>query len=367
MKIILHAGTHKTGTTSFQTALRRYAGRLRATGSAVLVTPRQANAGDAGKFDPGWLRAQADAARADGMARLVLSHEVISTLSAEALSALLAALGGTEFRYVVAFRHWSSFLPSRWRQSCKRRDAQSFQRFLARLDAWPAEAHPFDFAAIPARARAVGITDLRLLSWEDDSEGAQGLLHPLWRACDLAGAGLPGVPGGLARLLAGRGGDNRAGARKGEDRVRLFNHLRARHAGLPDDALFDRLCGVGPEPDFFDQADVVARALARNARLRRDLDAALAPSTEEVTLTPDRFALLAARLDAASHADTGRARFFCAPRPARLRTAAIEGDALPADLAGRMWAALRAAAPAQARFEARRARLLRLRERLLRR
>ena len=366
MKIILHAGTHKTGTTSFQTALRRNAGRLRATGTAVMVTPRQANAGDPGRFDPGWLRLQADAARADGMARLVLSHEVISTLSADALSALLSALGGTEFRYVVAFRHWTSFLPSRWRQNCKRRDAQSFQRFLARLDACPPEAHPFDFAAIPETARAAGITDLRLLSWEDDGEAAQGLLGPLWRACGLAGAGLPEAPGWLARLLAGRGGDNRAGARGAADRVRLFNHLRARHERLAPDALFDRLCGAGPEPDFFDQADLVARALARDARLRRDLDAVLEPCTGEVVLTPDRFARLAARLDAASQAVTGRARFFSAPRPVRLRAAGLEADALPADLARRMWTALRAAAPAQARHEARRARLLRLRERVLR-
>lgn len=366
MKIILHAGTHKTGTTSFQTALRRHAMRLRATGTAVLMTPRQANAGDPAKFDPSWLRARADAARADGMARLVLSHEVISALPAEALSALLAALGGSDVRYVVAFRHWTSFLPSRWRQSCKRRDAQSFQRFLARLDACEPETHPFDFAAIPARARAAGITDLRMLSWEDDAEGAHGLLHPLWRACGLSDAGLPEAPRGLARLLAGRGGGNRADARGLADRVRLFNHLRAGHAGLAPDALFDRLCGTGPEPVFFDQAEVAARALARDARLRRDLDELLEPCTAEVTLSPDRFDRLAARLDAESRPVTGRARFFGAPRPARIRAAAIEGDALPADLARRMRAALQAAAPAQARLEARRARLLRLRERLLR-
>jgi hypothetical protein len=366
MKIILHAGTHKTGTTGFQTALRRHAVRLQASGTSILVTPRQAHAGAPAKFEPQWLRARANAARADGMARLVLSHEVISVLSTDELEVLMSALDGTDFRYVVAFRHWTSFLPSRWRQNCRRRDAQSFRRFMSWFDACHPDKNPFDFASIPMRARAAGITDLRLLSWDDDGEGALGLLHPLWRACDLEEAGLPATPNGLSRLLAGRGGANRSGAPEIEDRVRLFNFLRARDAGLAENALFDRLCGIGPEPDFFDQGEVVERALKNDPALWREIDAKLSSASEEVTLVPEQFEVLARRLDAVTMSETGRQSFFSDPRPVRVRSSAIEGDALPVELISRMRRAVQAAAPRQARYEAGRARVLRLRERLLR-
>lgn len=366
MKLTLHAGTHKTGTTSFQAALRRNAGPLREAGIAVLVTPPQAHAGHPGTFDPAWLRGRADAARNDGMERLVLSHEVISTFSAEELSRLLDALGPGEVRYVAAFRHWVSFLPSRWKQSCRRRDGQSFQRFLARLDAMEPDAHPFDFAAIPARARAAGIEDLRLLSWEGDGAGPDGLLGPLWRACGLPETGMTPEPRGLARLVLGRGGANRSEEDGIEDRIRLFNALRARREGRPEDGLFDVLCRTGPDPAFFDQADTVARLLSRDAGLRRDLDAFLAPHTATVTLEPERFAPLAARLDAESRPCTGRDRFFGDIRPRSLRSADVGTDDLPGALARRMEQALARAAHSQDSRRAWRGRLIRMRDRLLR-
>lgn len=367
MKITLHAGTHKTGTTSFQAALRRNAGRLREAGIAVLVTPPQAHAGHPGKFDPAWLRGRADAARKDGMERLVLSHEVISTFSAEELSRLLDALGPGEIRYVAAFRHWVSFLPSRWKQSCRRRDGQSFQRFLARLDAMAPEHHPFDFAAVPARARAAGIADLHLLSWEGDGAGPDGLLGPLWRACGLPETGMTPEPRGLARLVLGQGGANRSEGEGIEDRIRLFNALRARREGLPEDGLFDVLCKTGPDPVFFDQADTVARVLTGNAALRRELDGLLEPRTETVTLVPDRFAALAARLDAESRPFTGRDRFFDAIPARSLRAAALEGDDMPEALAHRMEQALAQAAQTQTTRWIWRRRLIGLRDRMLRR
>ena len=366
MRIVLHAGTHKTGTTSFQAALRRNARGLAAQGVRLMLTPPQANAANPALFDPGWLRARADAARQAGATRLVLSHEVISVLGPEELKRLIAALGPGELCYVVAFRHWVSFLPSRWRQNCRRRDAQGLPEFLDRLAAMPAGAHPFDFSRVIATARAAGIADIRVLSWEG-ARGNGGIVAPLWQACDLPERAAADRPGALVRTLLRGMRANRSDDAGREDVYRLFNHLRAVDAGMPENALFDVLCHAGPAPVFFDQADRVDLALRRDRGLARDIDAFLAAEQVTVRLDPAAFAPLAGRLEAAAapflvQGDT----VFSEPRPRGEEVSAARGADLPASLRTRMRAALAQAEPRARARGALRARLLRLRDRITR-
>ena len=300
------------------------------------------------------------------MERLILSHEVISTLNTDQLMRLIDALGTDELRYVVAFRHWVSFLPSRWRQNCRRRDAQPLQTFLARLDAMPPETHPFDFAAIPERVREAGIHDLRLLSWEQDSSSGDGLLGTLWQVCEASSGGVRPAQHGLAKLLSGAGGSNASSKDGPEDIYRLFNHLKAMRTGVTPDGLFDVLRGEGSNPGFFDQSALVDLALRRDRALRNDLSALVRRHTETVTLDPDHFAGLTARLDASTRDITGRKSYFGDHvRARRVAASTLTGEDLPADLAARMWQALESARNGAAIHHAFRARMIRWRNRLL--
>ena len=42
--------------------------------------------------------------------------------------------------FVVSFRHWVDYLPSRYAQNCMRRDSQTFDEYLAALQS--CEGHP---------------------------------------------------------------------------------------------------------------------------------------------------------------------------------------------------------------------------------
>jgi hypothetical protein len=169
--VFIHVGMHKTGTTAIQQFLIRNHDALAARGIASFVPAPQINAKVVEAFDPVAVEAMLASAERKGLGSAVFSAEVISTFTEAMHRRLLGALGGRNAVFIAWFRHWSSFLPSRWAQNCKRRDAQSFQTYLALIEAnW--ERHiEARFDLVVERILAAGAREMRVVSYDNAVRG----------------------------------------------------------------------------------------------------------------------------------------------------------------------------------------------------
>ncbi|CAB4932453.1 unannotated protein [freshwater metagenome] len=129
LRVIVHAGTHKTGTTAIQQSLQANRTAYAAAGVAV---PESVGAGHRSLLVPahrGWspdhLLAEIQKATDSHAETLVLSSEAVFCMADEELHALTALIGRDRLTFVMTVRHLSTFLPSRWAQDCRRRDSHS--------------------------------------------------------------------------------------------------------------------------------------------------------------------------------------------------------------------------------------------------
>jgi hypothetical protein len=175
MRIFLHIGTHKTGSTSIQAWLASSRAHLAAHRIAALPTPpfsRSREIMEAGRLDPGLiaqcrreLSAATDRLAPNPAWSLVLSSEGFSGdpskgyENADVCARLLAeVLAGHEVTVVVYFRSQDSFIESLYTQRIHQGDAISFPDFLASL---PLRA--FDWRQhVEAFARAFGQEAIRV-------------------------------------------------------------------------------------------------------------------------------------------------------------------------------------------------------------
>ena len=332
MRVVLHIGMHKTGTSAFQRRLeaeRETLGRIgvvaRPLDRAVLPTWPE--------FDADALvRSLADAA-AQGAETVVFSHESLCQQAPPDIARLRELLAPHPVRVVCAFRHWTGFLPSRWRQNCSRRDTQSFSRFLARLADAPARGE-VDFAAIPTRWRAGGFEDFVAVSY-DAADAAGDVLGALARACGLPFA--EAAADATARVNVSR-------PHQELERLRLFNGARADAEGQARDALFDRDEALRAPIKFFDQGGAVRRALAARPDLGEEIDARLDSRRRQVALRPEDFAEASAALELAVSGAVANAidgRLFPHPRPVEETVSDLEVSDLPRSLRDEMVSALR--------------------------
>lgn len=141
MKIFLHGGMHKTGTTALQYLLASEREELLKHG---LFYP------DAGcqhhnfilhltsrDWSPEPLLHQIQLARQSKTSTVIFSAEVLSILSNDQIKKLCNCLSGHEVIFLFAFRHWCNFLPSRWAQNCQVRDSQTFNEYINNLCNFP--------------------------------------------------------------------------------------------------------------------------------------------------------------------------------------------------------------------------------------
>jgi hypothetical protein len=170
MRIVIHGGMFKTGTTSLQQQL--HANRKLLAEEGVVYPPT-----DIGQHsyilnarNPNWdanqlrlIAIEASQTKAD---ILLFSGEAVSALSQQQFNRLTACFKGWPVEYVFCFRHWSSYLPSRWTQNCLRRDSQTFEEYLENVRN-PNLMH-FDarFDLILTRAAKSGADAVRAVSWD---------------------------------------------------------------------------------------------------------------------------------------------------------------------------------------------------------
>jgi hypothetical protein len=171
MRVIIHGGMFKTGTTTLQKILNDNRGLLAEEGIVYPYTNIGQHSYILNARDPQWdamhLREIAKEAEHNKANALLFSGEAVSALSHAQFKKLTACFEKWPTEYVFCFRHWSSYLPSRWKQSCLRRDSQTFAEYL-NLVTNPSLAH-FDirYDQILSKALASGADVVRSVSWDN--------------------------------------------------------------------------------------------------------------------------------------------------------------------------------------------------------
>lgn len=264
MQVVLHAGFHKTGTTSFQNWLRENSAALEHSGFATFPLDHRVIASSPKIFDPQGLRADLRCAKNRGMKVAIFSHETLCQLYPRGLVKLYNVFDGFPVRYVITLRHWSSYLVSRWMQNAKRRDSQSYNSYLTDLLEKPEGRIDADFGLPITRAQAAGFSDFRILTYNPDPDQ---MLRSLARACDL-----PEPQVGC--LLPKK---NVSPSTHFSDQIRLFNGVRSVLHGSPLNPM-----AAGQPTIFYDQASVVRAFQKDRPSLASALDGLLSETTQTI-------------------------------------------------------------------------------------
>jgi len=160
VQILLHCGHFKTGTTAFQSELRRHRDALLAAGVFVpdahkgnhgyLLNPRKPERFCA---TAGPLRDELQRAQAEGARYAVLSAELMAHLTGAQLESVRDVLRPWPVLPLLVLRPWRTSLLSRYGQNVASGDWQSFPEWLNSLTA-PGQRHPdADYALVVRRLR----------------------------------------------------------------------------------------------------------------------------------------------------------------------------------------------------------------------
>ena len=228
--IIIHAGMHKTGTSSTQAALDAGRDALLAqriwyppggiAESAILLNVKRAD------WHEDRLHQALESAQRNGAEKVLFSLESISTFAAQDFRRLTSALAGYDLTYLFAFRHWARYLPSRWLQYARRRDTQTFGAYLDRV--LTDEHVDTRFDLVIRRALESGRCRVRAISYDSAVECDHGVLAAIFRAFGLD-------PALQARLIAGSRWLHASLDPDIGEVLRLLNGVTAHRMGLPED------------------------------------------------------------------------------------------------------------------------------------
>jgi len=234
LRVVIHGGPHKSGTTSFQTLMDASRGRLLDAGVFYPDGPKGQHAVILNTKRPSWedggLRGAVDAARAAGAHTLLMSAEVVCSIGVAGFRRLAESLADCDLAFLFVFRHWSTFLPSRWAQNCKRRDSQPLGTYVERTLSWDDHVdHRFDLVLGDCIAGAGA--SIIAVSFDRAMGEHESVVPALIEAL--------GLPTGLIDAAQSQAGwANATSDRDGIELVRLLNGAVADRLGLPQDDLF---------------------------------------------------------------------------------------------------------------------------------
>jgi hypothetical protein len=139
MKILLHVGPHKTGSSYLQACFVHHKESLR--GRRILLPSAwehaRGNPSHTGLVkalldnDLAGVRAVIDGAIAEGGETLLVSAEDLSVLPVEALQRLRLVLGDAEVLVVFYVRRWTDFLPSAWQELIRQGKSMSLPEYFS--------------------------------------------------------------------------------------------------------------------------------------------------------------------------------------------------------------------------------------------
>lgn len=276
MRIYIHAGMHKTGTTSLQKVLLNSSEKLKDLGYRAFVNCSQMDAKNV-CFDSSWLKHQVELAKKDGLQAVVFSAEMISTFNAEQLSRFMEAFIGYEVSFVVCFRHWTSFLPSRWAQNCSRRDTQSFPAYVKNLKIHEKTHIDACFDVVVQRLIDINVRKIKIISY-DNATAFERLLPICLSAFDLPQFFVNNIQGINLRENVHKNIET-------TELVRLFNGVYSRYNGLESNELFLGLSQEIPVKQFYDFSNKMKTVLQGHDKLKRELVGIIKESRVIVTLS----------------------------------------------------------------------------------
>lgn len=233
LRVVIHGGPHKTGTTSFQALMASWRVRLLEAGVFYPDSPKGHHSAILNTKSPAWessgLREAVEAARAAGAHTLLMSAEVVCSVGVSGFRRLAESLDDCDLAFLFVFRHWSTFLPSRWAQNCKRRDSQPLGTYVERTLSWDDHVdHRFDLVLSQCREGAGA--SIIAVSFDRAVGEHESVVPALIEALSL--------PRALMEAAEARVRTNATSDRDGIELVRLLNGAVAERLGLPQDDLF---------------------------------------------------------------------------------------------------------------------------------
>lgn len=283
IKVFIHGGMHKTGTTSIQAFLNQSKKALLDHGVLVASEP---NSGLSqcldvrlGSWTPYLIQGYLEAAKAKKCKAVIFSHEVVSIFSESQFKTLTSCFDDYDLTYVFCFRHWTSFLFSRWSQNCIRRDSQTFSEYLDELQKEGLNHVDWQHQLVIERALNSGRCCLNAVSFDNALKQTGGVLGAILKACGVEHG--PSINKNNQLLILNQGVDQTV-----RELCRLFNGVIANKLGYPQNELFHsihkaKICNI-----FF---DLETRIKVLEASLIGRFERRINEYIEHLELKPDIF------------------------------------------------------------------------------
>lgn len=285
MRIIIHGGMHKTGTTSLQHILAANRATLLEEGiwypGPDAQHHRMLNVKD-NDWTPIVCINSLQEAKQNGSETVILSGEVVSTFSSEQFHRLTTCFSEHELTYLFCFRHWWDYFPSRWSQNCSRRDTQTLDAYVRAVMRSESEHADYRFDLVIARAASSGSCRVAAVSY-DNAMVVDGSVLPAM----LQAAGLPRDL--IKQLDSHQTWQNTRNDPMLVELCRLLNGAIADRRKLPQD---DLCRSVAEHRKVCDVFDLPSKIALLEDSVRDEMFAIIATHEARTLNTPDIHAVL---------------------------------------------------------------------------
>lgn len=264
MDLVLHAGMHKTGTSSFQKLLQMWE---TPPDSEAWVLPSRLNAKNSKKFDPNWINRQLN----KDLKHVVVSHEGLSTFSTTHWTKLRDAIPSwIEPRIIIVFRPWRNYLISRWTTCCMRRDSNSFHQYINQLIHSQEERVELDHSLCIKRPISAGFKRLECIDYEANITKEKSILPILCRC-----TGIPNVQGIMHY--------NKRPETKTIEILRIINGARSEMEQRDPNDLFVSIGEHRPVDKFYDQLQLLRKLIQKESDLMQSILSKLNDTKEQIS------------------------------------------------------------------------------------
>lgn len=173
LKVYIHIGSHKTGSTYIQKMCAEHESELSAQGVLYLKTGRkyfghhqlvETVRGNVLVEDARALIA--DELRGNHKA-ILISSENFEDLKENEIDQLISLFGHCEFKVIYFFRNWSSLLHSMWQENVKHGATYNFHMFVSEHVGFPLSSNILNYS-LPLRkyAKVLGLQNLTIASYD---------------------------------------------------------------------------------------------------------------------------------------------------------------------------------------------------------
>lgn len=173
MKVYIHIGSHKTGSTYIQKMCAELETDLSVQGVLYLKTGRKYFGHHQlvdmirGKVPIDNVRALIDDELKENYEAILISSENFEDLKENEIERLISIFGHWECKVIYFFRNWSSLLHSMWQENVKHGAAYNFHMFVSEHVGFPMSSNILNYS-LPLRkyAKVLGLQNLTVASYD---------------------------------------------------------------------------------------------------------------------------------------------------------------------------------------------------------